>query len=132
MLRHAAVRQAAAAGAWRPLPAGLHHSSTAPQQPEAAPLRMEEVAQAVKEVMGEPSPQLPATPKQQAATQAAQQAMRPLRFDDPQEAFKVLPSPAGLLACCGWQLHQVCLLAGCVLGFPQQQRVAIHRHSWRG
>ena len=73
MLRHVVFRQAAAAGAWRPLSGGLHHSSTAQQQPETAPLRMEEVAQAVKEVMGEPTPQLPETPQQQAATQAAQE-----------------------------------------------------------
>ena len=97
MLRQAVVRQAAAAaaGAWRPLSAGLHHSGAALQQPETAPLRMEEAAQAVKEVMGEPSPQHAAAPLQQqqqaAAAAAAQQAVRPLRFDDPQEAFKVIP-----------------------------------------
>lgn len=86
------------APAWRHLApaavAGLHSSSAALQEAalQTAPQRMSEVAEVVKEVMGEGSDVVPAvTPLPPAQ----------LNFSDPREAFKVRPRnwvlcPAGL------------------------------------
>lgn len=87
------------APAWRHLApaavAGLHSSSAALQEAvlQTAPQRMSEVAEVVKEVMGEGSEVVPAvTPLPPAQ----------LNFSDPREAFKVRPRnwPAG---CCALQ-----------------------------
>jgi proline dehydrogenase len=73
-----------------PLPpaaaAGLHGSgATQALAAEVAPARMEEAAQVVREVMGEPDP--PPIRAQQALEEPLPLAA--LRFDDPQAAFKV-------------------------------------------
>ncbi|KAI3437761.1 hypothetical protein D9Q98_000208 [Chlorella vulgaris] len=98
MLCTALARRATAAGALpafcRLLPsvsaANLHGSAAAVEQLAVAnaPARMEEVAQAVKEVMGEPDPH---------HIQLQQEAEQPLplaalKFDDPQAAFKAKSS----------------------------------------
>lgn len=90
MLRAALPRAAAAASCQRLLPAvaaaGLHHAAWLAQQvAEAAPARMEEAAQAVKEVMGEPDPLV----VQHLQAQAEPLPLAALRFDDPKAAFKV-------------------------------------------
>ncbi|EFN55844.1 hypothetical protein CHLNCDRAFT_145399 [Chlorella variabilis] len=93
MLRAALPRAAAAASCQRLLPAvaaaGLHHAAWLAQQvAEAAPARMEEAAQAVKEVMGEPDPLV----VQHLQAQAEPLPLAALRFDDPKAAFKAKSS----------------------------------------
>jgi hypothetical protein len=110
MLCTALARRATAAGTLpafcRLLPsvsaANLHGSAAAVEQLAVAnaPARMEEVAQAVKEVMGEPDPH---------HIQLQQEAEQPLplaalKFDDPQAAFKVGADRDTASQFVGWKL----------------------------